>query len=355
MTRTSLGFSVDDVPHGDDLHCFSGRIHANFSSNVWPYGMSQGLRQALGESLLLAQSYPPPHAETQCLRLSDKLGYPLGGVMALNGAVEGIYLVAQAFSGMQSHVVVPTFGEYERACRLHGHRLSFIAEEVFAGSVKLAKGLWWICNPNNPTGTIYSAEWLQSLIASNPQCVFVVDEAYMALSLQGTSLLPVAKQHRNVLVLVSLTKAYAMPGIRAGYLAGHPELIRAIRAFQPPWSVGVPALAAITYAIDTPPFPQGRLFDYLQCAQHLQDEIDALDGFKVHRTPMGFFLIETPFIASELKNWLVEQHGLLVRDASSFRGIGPNMLRVSCQSVDHNRLLMGALQRVLIKKQLDRE
>lgn len=343
----------DDVPHGDDLHRFpAGHIRANFSSNVWPYGMSEGLADALAKSLGAVGSYPPPHAETVRQHLGEALGLGADAVMALNGAVEGIYLVAQAFAGQQSHVVVPTFGEYERACLLNGHHVHFVHEEAFAASQQLPQGLWWLCNPNNPTGKIYSAAWLDQLVGDNPQCMFVVDEAYISLSPKSQSLLPVLTRHRNLLVLVSLTKSYAMPGIRAGYLAAHPDLVRRVSAFQPPWSVGVPALAAIGYAVENRPFDHSSLVGYLADSKQLQRTIASIDGCRVTPSDLGFFLVDTPLPASTLKKELAVKHGILVRDASSFRSLDPSTLRIATQRPEMNRLLVEALCKVVERKNI---
>jgi threonine-phosphate decarboxylase len=334
---------IEDVAHGDDLHRYKGLIKANFSSNVWPFGIHPLLKKQLAGALDGIGAYPSPRAETVLGVLAQKHAVEPDTLLAVNGTAEAIYLLAQAFAGATSYIVGPTFGEYAQACRIHNHKLTHVHEDGFGKSIHLPNGLWWICNPNNPTGKVYEPDMLMELVRSNPHSFFVVDEAYAAFSLHNTSVDAWAGRVDNLVVLKSLTKSFAVPGIRTGYVVGCEAIINKMRRLQPPWSVGALALSVLMFSADNEPFSHQQLSSYLQTSAHLQLSIGAIPGFDVHPSPMGFFLVRTPFQAADLKAKLVNNHGLLVRDASNFHGLGNGYIRIAAQSIDDNDLLMGAL------------
>ncbi|HEV2482008.1 MAG TPA: aminotransferase class I/II-fold pyridoxal phosphate-dependent enzyme [Puia sp.] len=150
----------------------------------------------------------------------------------------------------------------------------------------------------------------------------------------------------NVIVLRSLTKSCRIPGLRVGFVIGAAALITRLRDGKMPWSVNRPAIEAGLYIFAHPQefkVPVQQLRAETVAWQH--DLRAALAGWKVWDTDTHYFLIEAPaeWPARALKNRLVERYGLLVRDASNFRNLRHNAIRVACQSPEHNQLLTEAL------------
>ena len=335
------------VPHGDDLFRYPGLVKANFSSNVWPGGMLPALRHHLSANLESIGSYPPPHGEMITGKLAQWLGIGIDSLLLTNGTAEAIYLIAQAFAGEVSRIVTPTFSEYEHACALYGHQTEFVNHHPHIEGCHFRHGLFWICNPNNPTGEIVSRHTILDMVRQNPACCFVVDEAYQGLANDVPSLVKDVADYPNLLVLRSLTKTYAVPGIRVGYVAGHPLLMTRIAAFQPPWSVNALALNVVDFALNNRPFTPDELSCYLAKSQALQQAIAQLPGCEVTTSPTGYFVVRTPMEAAVHKRLLVERYGLLIRDASSFRGLSAFDIRIATQDDEKNEWLVAALQEVL--------
>ncbi len=98
-------------------------------------------------------------------------------LLAVNGATEAFYLIAQCFNNSSSTVIIPTFSEYEDACKINNHKLNFINWKDLSSSSSFNTDLIWICNPNNPTGDILLKKDLDILLKNHPNSVFVLDEA----------------------------------------------------------------------------------------------------------------------------------------------------------------------------------
>ena len=321
--------------HGDDAWKYDVAIRADFSSNVWYGSLDAGLAAHLREKVSAITHYPEAGASSLQALAAEAYGVGQEQVLVTNGATEGIYLIAQAFTGTKATIYTPAFAEYEDACRIQGMELVFRDwEELRAGNLPDA-GLVFLCNPNNPTGAAVSLEKL----GEYPNAVFVVDESYIEFTRATTSVL--AKNLPNVLVLRSLTKSCRIPGLRIGFVIGHGAVIDRLRGCKMPWSVNRLALEAGSYIFR-------HRQDFVVPVERLQAEtavwrsaLQAATGWRIYDTDTHYFLIETP---APLKMQLLSRYGLLVRDASNFRGLGPHLIRVATQAPEHNQLLTEALR-----------
>ena len=131
----------------------------------------------------------------------------------------------------------PTFSEYADACRMHGHRVTSLYRlpaESEGYRLPEEVRMLWLCNPNNPTGTVVEKEYLATLISHNPQVCFVIDQSYEFFTLRPLFSAAEAAEFPNVLLLHSMTKRYAVPGLRLGYVTGAPHLLHRLRTNRMP-------------------------------------------------------------------------------------------------------------------------
>lgn len=329
--------------HGDDAYLFGRPITANFSSNVYGRVDLSDLKEHLRSRLDVIGSYPEPEPYTLEARLASFHGLPdPASVCVTNGATEAIYLIAQAFSGGRSTVLQPTFSEYADACRLNGHGL-FAASGL--SDLNGDFGMVWLCNPNNPTGGVVPKEELSALIDSHPDTVFVIDQSYGFFTREPLLTAAEAASRPNVLQLHSMTKRYAMPGLRLGYLVGAPGLIECIRAVRMPWSVNALAIEAGLYLCGHPETAPIDLDALLAETSRLRDSLTAIPGLTVEATFTHFFLCRLGSgRAADLKHWLAHERGILIRDASNFEGLGPECFRIATQTPEENDLLVEAIR-----------
>lgn len=332
--------------HGDDGYKFKHDIVANFSTNVWYGGYSQALKNHLIDSWSKINSYPEASAESLVAMLAKDLGLDKSMVMATNGATESFYLIAQYFKNQSSTIIIPTFSEYEDACIVNNHELYFMNWNELNSNSRFKSQLVWICNPNNPTGSILKKNDLKSLLETNKNVKFILDEAYIDFTDNITSAIDLIYNYENLIIVKSLTKNFAIPGLRLGYLLASKQLVQNIEFYKPPWTVNSLAIEAGKYLIEHKIEILPPVNYYKSASKKLQEKLNNISGLKIHTSKTSYFLIELEKSSSfELKNYLISNFGILVRDASNFRGLNSSFIRIATLDDNKNQLLIEALQK----------
>ena len=333
--------------HGDDSYKYTRPITANFSSNVYSRTDLTELKNHLcrfiqgkdGELSPLS-SYPEPQPYTLEAALARKLKLEPDEVCVTNGATEAIYLMAQTFRGTRSAILQPR--EYADACLIHGHpTVSLYSLPAERERYRLPEDIrmLWLCNPNNPTGSVTDKAWMEELIRCNPQVCFVIDQSYEYFTLQ-----PLFSAAEAVALLHSMTKRYAVPGLRLGYITGNAGLLSRIRNNRMPWSVNAVAIEAGLFLTEKGVPHSLDMAVYLDETQRLRTRLEALGGMDVWETQTHFMLVCLRFgKASALKEYLAEKHGILIRDASNFEGLDERFFRIATQTPEENDRLVDAI------------
>ncbi|WP_439184239.1 pyridoxal phosphate-dependent aminotransferase [Carboxylicivirga taeanensis] len=332
--------------HGNDAYRFHHDIFADFSTNTWYQGPDPALLDYLKEELGCIANYPELQSESLTAALADHHHVASDQVLVCNGTADAIFYIAQSHTKSHSRIISPTFSEYEHACQVYGHQVSFCGAGFLSEGMNTPQGLFWICNPNNPSGEIFGKELLQGLVKNNPQTTFVIDEAYADFCIEDVSMIPMIGKYKNLLVLKSMTKNFCVPGLRLGYVLGHQSLISQLRACRPPWSVNSLALKAGAFALSKPLIDEMALLTYLSLSKEFRTELSGIAGLEVGSSATGFFLVKTPMLAAELKLLLIEKYGLLVRDASNFRTLSDYHIRLATLSREKNTQLVQAFKSI---------
>lgn len=330
--------------HGDDIFNFPD-IRMNFSSNVSPAGINPQLQGHLCSSLTIIERYPEPLAESLAELIEGKNQLPNGSVLITNGAVEAFYLIAELFRKKRSLIFHPSFSEYSDACLKAKHHIEYRHHAEFASADYSETDLVWICNPNNPDGRIYETEVLRKQIETNPQVFFVVDEAYVDFLDRDISLQMYLTDYPNLIIVKSMTKKFVIPGLRLGYLIASLALVEELKSKLMPWRINSLAIEAGKYCVLNFEDIDNEMKKWLDESRRVQSAIDSLEGFSVVRSQTTFFLVEGPVRASDLKNTLALDFGMLIRDASNFKGLSDLFFRISVQSPEENNRLIKALSR----------
>lgn len=358
--------------HGDDLYRY-GIIAANFSSNVYNEVDHSLLWKHLRERMECMVSYPEPQPYTLEGRIAAGCGTCPGHVCVTNGATEAIYLIAQKFAGSRSVIFVPAFSEYGDACKIHHHRV--------AGAGSLAEidmlcrtgevDVVWICNPNNPTGIVQPKGELDALVERYPGVVFVVDQSYEFFTIKEVFTVAEGVQRKNLILLHSMTKRYAVPGVRLGYMTAREELLEQIRDVRMPWSVNAFAIDTGLFLLENDISASTDISALLERSRALAQKLESLGGvagpfFNVEPSDTHYMLIEivkglkypvaggsdgeaqVSDSAAILKEYLATECGILIRDASNFATLGRGHFRIATQTDSQNRLLIEALEKLCI-------
>lgn len=331
--------------HGDDIYRLGTSLRANFSSNVWYKPMPEDFYAHLRDTVSCLSSYPAPCAEPLAELIAQWHGLCADQVLVCNGATEAFYLIAHAHRGESSLVAVPSFAEYEDACTAHAHRISYVEYASLESSRCEAQDLVWLCTPNNPDGKVLDTEFIINCLSQHPQTIFVIDEAYSAFSAESQSFVSHIAQHPNILAVKSLTKQFCIPGLRLGYVLGSAARIAQLRAVKMPWSVNTMAIAAGEYIFRRGcVHPRFDVADAVGASVQLQSSIALLDGYEVVPSRCSYFLARCQRgSAAALKEFLLSQHQLLIRDASNFRSLDEHCFRIAAQDEEKNAWLLQAL------------
>lgn len=337
--------------HGDDAYQYKRPITVNFSSNVFCRVDLNGLKKHLCGCMDEISSYPEPEPYTLEAGLAQRFRLQADEVCVTNGATEAIYLIAQTLKGANTAILQPTFTEYADACRMHGHRVTalfMLPTETEQYRLPSDVQMLWLCNPNNPTGKVVRKEELKRLIEQNPKVCFVIDQSYEFFTLSPLFTAEEAAEYPNVLLLHSMTKRYAMPGLRLGYVTGCAGLLERLRANRMPWSVNQLAIQAGMYLLTHPNEAPVDMVGYLEETNRLRERLQTLGAMDVWETETHFMLGCLHFgTASALKEYLANQHGILIRDASNFEGLDERFFRIATQTPEENDLLVGAVKKWL--------
>lgn len=314
------------------------------------------LAAEIGASVSDLAHYPRPAAAVRTI--AARHGRPESQVLPTSGGAEGFTLLARALSSgpdRPRHVVVvhPQFTEPEAALLAAGHRVHRVvlsASNGFAlqaGQIPDSADLVLIGNPTNPTGTLHRADMVRELVC--PGRTVVVDEAFMD-AVPGETESLADSGLPGLVVLRSLTKTWAIAGLRAGYVVGDEAVLAGMRAQQPPWSVSTPALVAIVACLQPAAVAEAAAGARVIGA-HRRVLVQGLAdlGLPVAGNPATpFVLVDTGVLraqkdAARSAGWVREalrNHGFAVRRGDTFPGLGLDWIRIAVREPAVTRRLL---------------
>lgn len=318
--------------HGDDIWRY-GALRCNFSSNISPLIDTSALHKHLAECLEVIDHYPEPSAHRLETLLANAYHIQPEQVLVTSGATDAIYLIAQTLRDNGTFAVKrPTFSEYADACRMYGYQ-----ETPKGGAVR------WLCNPNNPTGEVYPLEKINFL--AHRHHWLVIDQSYEDCT-YGQMLSPrEAIEMQNVIQIHSMTKRFAIPGLRLGYITAPAQVISRLRANYRPWAVNALAIEAGLWLITHQDPNEKYMMEVLLAEAHLvARKLRGIFGIHVYPTMTNFMLCSIQqSSAAELKAYLLEHHQFLIRDASNFVGLKDCHFRIAAQQPEYNDELIKAI------------
>ncbi|WP_279030039.1 cobyric acid synthase [Bilophila wadsworthia] len=367
--------------HGGDLlrmAATAGRDPASlldFSVNVRPEGPPEFIRAALFRAMTALAAYPSPHAEEAMLAAARHHGMDASRFVFGSGSNELIHALARVLRkrGVSSvRVVEPAFSEYAIACRLAGIK----AIPVWGGIIEknqcvpttdtgkneavptrdLLDALTdapegsavFLANPGNPSGLFRTPEECLRLMSSRSNLLWIIDEAFVEYAGTETEASVLQRLPKNGIVLRSLTKFHAVPGVRLGYLAADAELAQAIRDELPAWSVNAFALAAAQAVFaDTSDFAAQTRAENAERRADLAAALSSLPGIEVYPSAANYVLFRWPGAPRNLLGILLKRFGIAVRDCSNYHGLKDgSWFRAAVRFPEDHRRLAEALSAI---------
>jgi L-threonine-O-3-phosphate decarboxylase len=326
-----------NVIHGGDV--YRNQVDMDFSVNINPLGMPEGLEKILSRAAKKCQEYPDIEAGRLKLAVSVSLNIPKEFLLFGNGASELFMGIVHALKPGKILIPIPSFYGYEYAAKAVEADIVFLPqEENLFDSLTEETDLLFLANPNNPTGKLLDREYLVTLLdrCKKMKINVVLDESFIEFCGSEYSMLSEIYSYDNLIIVRSFTKLYAIPGVRLGYLINSSTfLIEKIGRQLPEWNIsafaqeaGIACAGESGYAAKTVEYVKKE-------RQFLEEGLKKL-GIQVFESEANFLLVYTDIPLYEK----LLQKKILIRDCSNFRGLSKGYYRIAVkQRKDNERLL----------------
>jgi threonine-phosphate decarboxylase len=316
----------------------------DFSASVNPLGVPKSVRVAVTERLASLVNYPDPDATRLRRKIAEREDLDPENIICGNGSTELIYLVARAFKPQKVLIPAPTFGEYERACTrrkstvvvhhpLMKENAFRIDPDNFVSAMEGCDAAFF-CNPNNPTGGLVGRDDMLVMTEGGRRagCLLVVDEAFIDFS-GRPSLMREAQDNPYLLVIRSLTKFYALAGLRIGYMVLARPHVEKVREAKEPWTVNTLAQVAALAALADRTYEAETRRVMAEEKRRLEEGFSSL-GITWFPSAANYYLISLP--EAQVVREYLRRKGILTRDCSNFVGLDETFLRVAVKSRQDN-------------------
>lgn len=326
----------------------------DFSANINPLGPPVSLKEHWQEIFSDMIQYPDPKAARLREKIARREGIHAEQILIGNGGAEIISLIGRLLSEKRALIVEPAFFEYENTCRINGCTIEYfhLDKGWNLDLVSLKERLpqadaVFLCNPNNPTGVYFSrrmaAELLEECVRHH--CLLIVDEAFYDFVHEYETLVPLLKETDSLILIRSLTKMFAIPGLRLGYAMAGREMIERLAGYQSHWSVNGAALAAGTLCLEE--------VDYVKRTQQMiaMERKRLFSFYEKNRfafsfSKVNFYLLRDPALNDQypLFEYLL-QRGIVPRHTYNFPGLEAKWLRFAIKGRRDNDILLEALSK----------
>jgi threonine-phosphate decarboxylase len=350
---TSNGKSA--CSHGGIYSVNPDLVRVDCSSSINPLGTPGKAIAAIKMNInSLAPKYPDPECRELKKSLSRYLRIDPEWISVGNGAIEVIYWFAQA-AFVKGYVVIPapTFCEYEIASQKVGAKVTFVPLHNFELEadqiIEKARGAdaVFLCNPNNPSGILATKQIMKIIENVDSSTRIMLDECFIELTdnPSANTIIPRISEFDNLVILRSLTKSFGLAGLRVGYGVCNRTFAKKLSANKIPWNVNALAqLAGAAALTDRRYLSKARALVKKE-RRFLHDNIGKLKSFSPLRSDSNYFLVHLHgWNSTQFRDTLLKKTGVLVRDCSTFTGMGSQYIRLAVKTHRENILLLRALE-----------
>lgn len=335
----------------------------DFSANINPLGLAPAVREVIVKNIDGVVHYPDPYARELKAALSHHYQIPEGNLVLGNGAAELFYLFLHIVRPKRVLIPVPSFSEYERAALAAGSEVEYFflnQEDGFALDMEIlakrARSLRAesviVGNPNNPTGRMLTTEEIESFLqvtneGEDPPWL-MVDESFLdfrkdAERYRARRLL---EKYDRLFIIQSLTKFYALPGLRLGFGLGPMELIERLDLGKDMWNVNLLSQKAGTVALSQAKYARQTVELVAVEREFLFQGLSKIRDMKPYRPTVNFILLRIEAMTSEEFAASMKQEGILVRNCDNYSGLDDHYVRVAVRKRKDNQRLLDRITKV---------
>jgi histidinol-phosphate aminotransferase len=306
------------------------KLRLDFNENT--AGCSPAVPRALGKlSPKTLAMYPEYERGTK--RLAHYYGVRPEELMLTNGGDDALRVFVDTFVNAGERIVIcePTFPMYRYWGEVAGAKIDVLRygpemEFPLDSAVEAVRGrprVLFVCNPNNPTGTLLEPEAIKKILDQATHTAIVIDEAYAEFA--GVSVVPLIRRYPQLFVARTFSKVAGLASLRLGAVIGHADSLEALRRATAPFPVNLAALVAAVAAVNDPKTMRGYLRDIARTREWFEQQLQAL-GVKTYASQCNFLLANFGPTGPRLFQRLLRD-GVLLRDRA--KDIGPGFARIS--------------------------
>lgn len=356
------------IGHGGNIRDLAKKLDCtaddiiDMSSNLNPLGPPETIETVIWDNRVKIQSLPEPEAMTMRKGFARFHDIDPDRVVAGNGTTWFIYTLPKALGSKKALIAGPTYSDYRDACLMHGIPFEHCiaqAQELFRpdtdaiSRMARAADLVFICNPNNPTGSLIAREKLDHLVKKHQDTVFIIDESYLPF-VDGANDISMVSETRydNLIVLSSMSKIFRIPGLRTGFLTTNPAMVEKIMKYYQPWSVNALAQVVIEHIFQHPeriePFYEKTRAYIKKEKQVFLEQLENVQGLELLDSCTYFILacLTGKKTSAEFCEQIGQQK-ILVRDCSNFSGLSDQYVRFSLKKRAINDRLADLIKKVM--------
>lgn len=331
----------------------------DFSANINPVGINKKVKEEMILALNEIERYPDITYHDLKMGLCDYDNINYEDILLGNGAAEVIFNIVRGLKPKKVLLPQPTFSEYEDAAKSVDANIEyyiiknndFSLDNDFISAINDSIDMLFICNPNNPTGVLTSKEYIKLVLEKSMKCntMVIIDESFIDFveDKENYSVIQWCKEYKNLIVVKSLTKFFAFPGIRIGYgVCGNNEIIEKVNKISIPWSINTVAAYGGNIALSQNQYiEESRIYVKIE-KDFLFNELHKFKELLVYKPAVNFIFFKV-YDNINLKEKLLNK-GILIRSCDNYAGLNSNYYRVAVRTHDENIKLIRALQDVFI-------
>lgn len=326
----------------------------DFSANINPVGISKEVKKAMIEALDKIERYPDITYYELKKAIEEYEKVDMNKIILGNGAAEVIFNIARGLKPKKALLPAPTFVEYEDAltsveCEVKHYKLKedFNLDSDFIEELKEDIDIVFICNPNNPTGVLTNKEYIIEVLKKTNKynTTVVIDESFLDFIEQKEefSAIGLINEYENLIVVKSLTKFFAFPGIRVGYgITANVNYINSINNISIPWAINTVAAAGAITALKQKDYINKSIEYVKEEKDYLFNKLSEFSYLKVYKPSVNFIFFKD-IKGLNLKENLLK-YGILIRSCDNYIGLDKGYYRVAVRIREENEALVGALE-----------
>ncbi len=330
----------------------------DFSANINPLGLNENIKNSIINSIEEIIHYP----DITYLSLKEEIikseGINIGNLFLGNGAAECIFNLVRSMKPKNTLLLAPTFSEYEEAVKSVDGNIEYFLlkeEENFKLNERLidrldeSLELLFICNPNNPTGVITKKDYLEKVVkrAKELNIYVTLDESFLDFveDKEKYSVLNLIDKYDNLIVIKSLTKFYAIPGLRIGFgVTNNKELLNKINKVTMSWNVNTLAEIAAVKGLKEENYKKESINYVNTEREYLYNNLKNIDNIKVFKPSVNFIFFKIN-LNIDLKKELLK-YGILIRSCNNYKGLDNKFYRIAVRTRMENNKIINALNKV---------